>query len=79
MPAGVDINAPENGRVMPAFTHRIVHARGYNPDWNEYLQNRPSPSQIRAFRDNVMIPRYGLDAYPRPVGRYPDKYLPDEY
>jgi RHS repeat-associated protein len=76
--AGIDIDAPENGRVIPGLEHRAIHAHGYNQDWKNYLNNSPNPSRILAFRD-TMINAYQLYLYPRPVGRYPDKLLLDEY
>lgn len=74
----IDINAPENGRVIPGLEHRAIHAKGYNTDWQSYLYTGPSRAQIFAFRD-VMVNAYQLYLYPKAVGRYPDKYLPDEF
>ncbi len=71
---GIDINARENGRVIPAAEHRGIHARGYNAQWGQFFANNPDATrgQVLAQRD-LMVTQYGLGRYPRPAGSYPIK------
>jgi len=72
--AGIDIDAPQNGRVIPAREHLRMHGQGYNADWAGFFAQRPNAtaSEIAGFK-GVMTVRYGLAAYRRPSGRYPIK------
>ena len=70
--AGLDIDAPENGRVMPGSEHLSMHGQGYNREWQEFFRANPyaDRSEILQQRD-MMVKEYGLNAYRRPSGRYP--------
>jgi hypothetical protein len=71
---GINIDTPENGRVIPAREHAAIHGRGYNPEWQQFFANNPDAtrSQVLAQRD-FMVSKYGLAQYPRPAGYYPIK------
>lgn len=70
--AGIDIDSPANGRVIPGGEHLSMHGQGYNQEWQEFFRTNPDagPFTILQKRD-MMVQEYGLDGYRRPSGRYP--------
>jgi len=71
----IDIDAPQNGRVIPRPQHRLIHSAGYNPEWREFLfEENPTASRadMEEKRDEMVI-TYALIQYRRPRGRYPRK------
>lgn len=71
----IDIDAPQNGRVIPRPAHRTIHAAGYNPEWREFLVVE-YPEASRADMEEKraeMVITYSLVIYRRPRGRYPRK------
>ena len=71
-PLAIDIDAPDNGRVVPRPQHQAIHAAGYNPDWSRFLAGRPTRGGCMTFRDQ-MVQAYHLYIFRRPRGRYPRK------
>lgn len=69
--AGIDIDAPENGRVIPRAEHQALHRLGYNSDWRGFFDANPNATagDIYEFK-NDMVSRYNLNQYRRPNGRY---------
>lgn len=69
----IDIDAPENGRVIPAREHSAIHALGYNSAWSEAVnEDGITRAELMDFRDEMVL-QYGLARYRRPRGRYPRK------
>jgi hypothetical protein len=71
-PLAIDIDARENGRVIPRPQHRAIHGAGYNRDWDGFLADLPPRAACFAFRDE-MVAAYHLYLFRRPAGRYPRK------
>lgn len=68
----IDIDAPQNGRVIPAVEHGVIHAAGYNGEWDAFIQDEPTRGACMTFREG-MVRAYHLYRYRRPSGRYPRK------
>ncbi len=70
--AGIDIDSPANGRVMPGGEHLSMHGQGYNQQWQEFFRTNPDAGPFKILQQReIMVQEYGLDGYRRPSGRYP--------
>ncbi|KAF9777216.1 hypothetical protein IL306_004502 [Fusarium sp. DS 682] len=75
IPASIDINAPENGRVLPAWYHRLI-SHWFMLDWRAFIEswgNRPIPVSAVLEFQRKMDRKWGTGKFQRPTTPYDEK------